>query len=262
MTTVQLAQHATFGLEEQIAEEDVWAAGSRFSSHDALPGDYLENMPLTADAPATIWVDGHQYILVLGGDGRLKYLKVNEKDQVVRGFDLTNFLPKVPYCCEEGVESHTCSVCLEDLRSGDMISPLRCKHQFHHTCISSWLTSRVRVGQIGCCPNCNYQVCSPVFEARATSSSVTAPVDTVGQPRHLQLPRAIERRAAEPAPTTTASIGGEAHYHRDTALPAISTAITTTPVAVPVKRRTRGSFYRLFFESRMPRTTPPISETR
>ena len=76
MTTVQLAQHATFGLEEQIAEEDVWAAGSRFSSHDALPGDYLENMPLTADVPATIWVDGHQYILVLGGDGRLAHARI------------------------------------------------------------------------------------------------------------------------------------------------------------------------------------------
>ena len=70
-------------------------------------------------------------------------------------------------------DEHLCTICLEELEDDDLISPLRCKHQFHHQCTASWLTSRVMGGFMGCCPTCNHQVCSPVFEARTTSDDLS-----------------------------------------------------------------------------------------
>jgi hypothetical protein len=33
----------------------------------------------------------------------------------------------------------TCTVCLDDMRSGDRVAVLRCDHRFHHDCVMPWL---------------------------------------------------------------------------------------------------------------------------
>ena len=43
----------------------------------------------------------------------------------------------------------TCSICLEDIRTGDRVRALRCGHVFHIKCVDEWLAQRAE------CPNCN-----------------------------------------------------------------------------------------------------------
>ncbi|KAM5556454.1 E3 ubiquitin-protein ligase SDIR1 [Rosa sericea] len=45
----------------------------------------------------------------------------------------------------------TCSVCLEQVNTGELIRSLPCLHQFHATCIDPWLR------QQGTCPVCKYR---------------------------------------------------------------------------------------------------------
>ncbi len=52
-----------------------------------------------------------------------------------------------------GCNGSTCTVCLEDLKRGDMMKELSCKHQFHSGCIDEWL----KRGDARC-PNCNKRI--------------------------------------------------------------------------------------------------------
>lgn len=59
-----------------------------------------------------------------------------------------------------GVE---CPVCLGDISEGDLVSQFLCRHTLHFECANQWLTSRIRQGQAGTCPMCNFVVIAPVF---------------------------------------------------------------------------------------------------
>lgn len=52
-----------------------------------------------------------------------------------------------------GCNGETCTVCLEDIKRGDMMKELKCKHQFHSGCIDEWL----KRGDARC-PNCNERI--------------------------------------------------------------------------------------------------------
>ena len=52
-----------------------------------------------------------------------------------------------------GCNGSTCTVCLEDLKRGDMMKELSCKHQYHTGCIDEWL----KRGDARC-PNCNKRI--------------------------------------------------------------------------------------------------------
>eukprot|EP00189_Rhodosorus_marinus_P000223 CAMPEP_0113972550 /NCGR_PEP_ID=MMETSP0011_2-20120614/13576_1 /TAXON_ID=101924 /ORGANISM="Rhodosorus marinus" /LENGTH=92 /DNA_ID=CAMNT_0000989613 /DNA_START=257 /DNA_END=535 /DNA_ORIENTATION=+ /assembly_acc=CAM_ASM_000156 len=44
---------------------------------------------------------------------------------------------------------NACVVCLDEIVDGDVVRMLPCAHEFHSTCITSWLKKRPR------CPLCN-----------------------------------------------------------------------------------------------------------
>ncbi|CAL5035282.1 unnamed protein product [Urochloa decumbens] len=56
-------------------------------------------------------------------------------------------------CSSEDIFPEACAICLEDYNNGDMIRHLPCKHEFHKTCIDSWLT---KWGTF--CPICKLEV--------------------------------------------------------------------------------------------------------
>ncbi|CAG8553797.1 4730_t:CDS:2 [Ambispora leptoticha] len=49
-----------------------------------------------------------------------------------------------------------CAICLDDYADGDELRIMPCKHEFHVTCIDSWLTTRKKF-----CPICKRDICSP-----------------------------------------------------------------------------------------------------
>ncbi len=46
-----------------------------------------------------------------------------------------------------------CSICLEDLKEGEIITKLKCNHEFHDNCISIWLNP---IKDINTCPLCRH----------------------------------------------------------------------------------------------------------
>ena len=164
--------------------------------------------PRQPHAPSSVFIDGHEHLLVLGADGVLRYQKITENDRVMRGFDMEPFLPK---SINQDSNADVCSICLEDIKVGDVVTPLKCKHSFHCACICKWLSSRVRQGFAGCCPNCNHQVCSPIFETDPTSDSVNSgvhrylplpPLPTSAEPQNSATTRSTGREPVLPAPST------------------------------------------------------------
>ncbi|KAI8061593.1 hypothetical protein BC940DRAFT_310204 [Gongronella butleri] len=57
----------------------------------------------------------------------------------------------VPMPCEQDEE---CAICLEEYLEGDCIRILPCQHEFHASCIDTWLTTRKKF-----CPICKYNIC-------------------------------------------------------------------------------------------------------
>eukprot|EP00189_Rhodosorus_marinus_P009020 CAMPEP_0184751516 /NCGR_PEP_ID=MMETSP0315-20130426/43085_1 /TAXON_ID=101924 /ORGANISM="Rhodosorus marinus, Strain UTEX LB 2760" /LENGTH=92 /DNA_ID=CAMNT_0027230777 /DNA_START=766 /DNA_END=1044 /DNA_ORIENTATION=- len=47
---------------------------------------------------------------------------------------------------------NACAVCLDEILQGDVIRLLPCAHEFHSTCITSWLKKRPT------CPLCNHNL--------------------------------------------------------------------------------------------------------
>ena len=45
-----------------------------------------------------------------------------------------------------------CTICLEDLKTNELISITLCQHVFHYKCLSNWL---YKAGATLRCPNCN-----------------------------------------------------------------------------------------------------------
>ena len=56
----------------------------------------------------------------------------------------------------------TCNICLEGFEIGNILRVLECKHEFHETCIITWLKSR------NTCPVCRHELESndPNYERR------------------------------------------------------------------------------------------------
>jgi hypothetical protein len=71
-------------------------------------------------------------------------------------------------------EPHQCSICLEDVQSGEPTYDLDCKHVFHQDCLSPWLMVS------GCCPLCRRTVVSLV-----DASDVAVDRGRVTSPYHL-----------------------------------------------------------------------------
>ena len=149
-------------------------------------------------------VETVEQILVLGTDGALRYQTIAESDRVMRGFDVSKFLPRR---INQDECADVCSICLEDMQVGEDVTPLQCKHLFHSKCICTWLSSRVRQGFAGCCPNCNHQVCSPIFsetDANVASTGIhrsfpRIPVPTSSALQDPEPAMAIRRDSVEPA---------------------------------------------------------------
>lgn len=68
-----------------------------------------------------------------------------------------NALPSFVFSSVTSVRCHggetLCSICLEDYREGENLKVLPCKHEFHSSCVDSWL---IRWGTF--CPVCRHDI--------------------------------------------------------------------------------------------------------
>lgn len=78
-------------------------------------------------------------------------------------------------------EPQECAICLEDYADGDELRILPCKHEFHITCIDSWLTTRKKFVRIIFLINAMENFFINAFYYSAPSVNVTF----VHQPRKL-----------------------------------------------------------------------------
>jgi len=67
-------------------------------------------------------------------------------------------------------EPQECAICLEDYADEDELRILPCKHEFHITCIDSWLTTRKKF-----CPICKRDICLPTEETPLLSNHEPTP---------------------------------------------------------------------------------------
>lgn len=75
------------------------------------------------------------------------------------------FSEKVASAEDQEQETQVCSVCLEELAVGQLVTTLPCKHTFHHDCILRWFSTKISNFQVGCCPSCNLRVVAPAIPA-------------------------------------------------------------------------------------------------
>ncbi|OAC97751.1 hypothetical protein MUCCIDRAFT_157588 [Mucor lusitanicus CBS 277.49] len=55
-------------------------------------------------------------------------------------------------------EEEECIICLETYQEGDTIRKLPCKHEFHSSCVDTWLITRKKY-----CPICKFDVCKQMY---------------------------------------------------------------------------------------------------
>lgn len=70
----------------------------------------------------------------------------------------------------QGNEPQECAIRLEDYADEDELRILPCKHEFHITCIDSWLTTRKKF-----CPICKRDICAPTEETPLLSNHEPTP---------------------------------------------------------------------------------------
>lgn len=105
------------------------------------------------------------------------------------------------YSEQEGdQEGEQCTVCLEPLIRGQLVTYLYCNHVFHTDCLHRWLETKFRNRQFGCCPNCNLRVVAAPPEPEKTEEE------------NVQI--SIRPTTSEPVPVITASAmcGTEIRY--------------------------------------------------
>lgn len=78
------------------------------------------------------------------GGGRMKIEKCFEKSELVE-------------CLLDGQNStnQSCSICLEQYESNELLRMLPCGHQFHAHCVDKWLYSSIDYSRPSACPVCN-----------------------------------------------------------------------------------------------------------
>lgn len=83
----------------------------------------------------------------------------------------------------------TCSICLDDMHSGEQARDLPCGHMFHSACVDSWFLSKQRK-----CPICRQDVTQPTLISSKpkklvidTTSSEAASIHEQVSPAHEPL---------------------------------------------------------------------------
>ncbi|KAL7308110.1 hypothetical protein PS15m_012004 [Mucor circinelloides] len=66
-------------------------------------------------------------------------------------------------------EEEECIICLESYQEGDTIRRLPCKHEFHSTCVDTWLITRKKY-----CPICKFDVCKQMYYQPTESTPLLA----------------------------------------------------------------------------------------
>jgi hypothetical protein len=101
--------------------------------------------------------------LTVESDGRTSYNAIDSRT-VVTGTDIKPYLPRENWCepsnrdgqhnsnVDSSQHGYTCTVCLDSLKDGDIVSRFCCDHVIHFECANQWLSSRIRAGQAGTCP--------------------------------------------------------------------------------------------------------------
>jgi hypothetical protein len=84
----------------------------------------------------------------------------NDESGVLDQEDLDAMPTKVFFVHEKAENApETCAVCIEDFEDGDIVRPLKCKHEFHLKCIDTWLLKRKKT-----CPICKKDMSSESIE--------------------------------------------------------------------------------------------------
>ena len=142
-------------------------------------------------------------------DGRTSYNKINVQD-IIPGTDVESCLPRETWtkhalrrsaqCVDVDCSQHStvsaadcgngieCPICMEELVEGDLVSRFVCSHSMHFECANQWLSSRIRQGQVGTCPMCNFVVLAPVFGSAAIQSDSQITTQQQQQVRRASFP--------------------------------------------------------------------------
>eukprot|EP00286_Rhodomonas_abbreviata_P017720 CAMPEP_0181319832 /NCGR_PEP_ID=MMETSP1101-20121128/17788_1 /TAXON_ID=46948 /ORGANISM="Rhodomonas abbreviata, Strain Caron Lab Isolate" /LENGTH=237 /DNA_ID=CAMNT_0023427471 /DNA_START=134 /DNA_END=847 /DNA_ORIENTATION=- len=126
-------------------------------------------------APSVDPVEGKLYLSLDVGSILEKHRIMNEQ--------ALNFIDRSTHSVTAimGGSHEECTICLEPMAEGHLVSSLPCKHTFHYECISQWLKEKLMTGRTGCCPMCNLQIIIPVMPPPCEEQPRAEPEGAVGE---------------------------------------------------------------------------------
>eukprot|EP01026_Neomeris_dumetosa_P022537 TRINITY_DN19408_c0_g1_i6.p1 TRINITY_DN19408_c0_g1~~TRINITY_DN19408_c0_g1_i6.p1 ORF type:complete len:187 (-),score=3.98 TRINITY_DN19408_c0_g1_i6:473-1033(-) len=96
-----------------------------------------------------------------GGENRNEVQNTTDIEMSQKVSDIISALPSVEYV--EVAEKQVCTVCLDNLREGELTTLLACTHSYHKSCIEKWIRTK---GTTATCPVCNFKISPPPTDSR------------------------------------------------------------------------------------------------
>lgn len=137
----------TTNQSRRVNPEEEFAMHSQFvrsNRHHLRDVDFLRRFLETIESEMTL--DGGQFVVFEGESGNQPN-RMNNKE--VQQLKVTKY-KKISSKSKEGDEQ--CPICCEELKNGDDVKVLPCKHTFHPGCIDTWLIKNCT------CPICKRDV--------------------------------------------------------------------------------------------------------
>ena len=98
-----------------------------------------------------------------------------------------------------------CSICMDNVEIGTLVTVLPCSHWFHGQCITAWLT------QHGTCPHCRQEITAPT-PASSSNPPRSTSTPTTAAPGSRENPLVVQEDSTPPAAPSRQPIARERRY--------------------------------------------------